>query len=109
VECIGPAREEAFPSNERSRKNLLAAAFEQRDPDLNKGSALVQLFHCKVELRGNTRLALVISVAAVFFVLLISCANAASPYAGVVSHSRDRAMASIALGAGESISFALLV
>jgi putative ABC transport system permease protein len=97
------ARLERGVSFERAQAemNLLARRLEQRDPDFNRGSGLAAI-PLQVELRGNTRLALVILFAAVSFVLLISCANAAHLMLARGA-SRDREMAvRIALGAGRA-------
>ena len=101
----------------QTEASVLARRLEQRDPDLNKGLGLSPV-PLKVELGGSTRLALVILFAAVSFVLLISCANAAH-FMLARGESRDREMAvRVALGArradlirqllAESIALSLL-
>jgi putative ABC transport system permease protein len=85
----------------RTEMNVLAKSLERRDPDLNKGLGL-NIVPLRVELNGNTRLALLILFAAVSFVLIISCANAAHLMLARGA-SRDREMAvRIALGAARA-------
>lgn len=101
----------------RTEMSVLANGLQLRDPDLNKGLG-VNVVPLQVELNGNTRLALIILFAAVSFVLIISCANAAHLMLARGA-SRDREMAvRIALGAArgdlirqlfaESIALSLL-
>ena len=85
----------------QAEMNVLATRMQQRDPDLNGGLGL-NVVPLQVELSGNTRLALYILFAAVSFVLIISCANAAHLMLARGA-SRDREMAvRIALGAGRA-------
>jgi predicted permease len=85
----------------QTEMGVLATRLQQRDPDLNNGLGL-NAAALQVELNGNTRLALFILFAAVFFVLIISCANAAHLMLARGA-SRDREMAvRIALGAARS-------
>lgn len=85
----------------KTEMSVLAAHLERRDPELNKGLGLT-VVPLQVELNGNTRLALFILFAAVSFVLIISCVNAAHLMLARGA-SRDREMAvRIALGAGRA-------
>jgi predicted permease len=60
----------------QAEMSTLARRLEQQDP-LNKGLG-VTVVPLKIELSGNTRLALFILLGAVSFVLLIACANVAN-------------------------------
>jgi putative ABC transport system permease protein len=85
----------------RTEMSVMANSLQRRDPDLNQGLGL-NLVPLQVELKGNTRLALLILFAAVSFVLIISCANAAHLMLARGA-SRDREMAvRISLGAARA-------
>jgi predicted permease len=56
--------------------SVLAPQLDQRDPELNRGLGLTAV-PLRVEVSGNTRLALSILLAAVSILLLIACVNAA--------------------------------
>jgi putative ABC transport system permease protein len=85
----------------RTETSVLGKSLERRDPDLNQGLGL-NIVPLQVELKGNTRLALLILFAAVSFVLIISCANGAHLMLARGA-SRDREMAvRISLGAARA-------
>ncbi len=56
--------------------SVLGPQLAQRDPELNRGLGIVAA-PLQVEVRGNTRVALLILLAAVSILLLIACVNAA--------------------------------
>jgi len=83
----------------QAEMNILANRLEQNDPDLNKGHG-VNTLPLRVELNGNTSLALFMLLAASSFVLLIACVNVANLIlARGISREREIAIRA-ALGAG---------
>jgi putative ABC transport system permease protein len=83
----------------QAEMNILAKRLEEIDPDLNKGHG-VNALPLRVELNGNTSLALFMLLAAASFVLLIACGNVANLIlARGISREREMAIRT-ALGAG---------
>ncbi len=60
----------------QTEMKVLAPRIDQREPELNRGLGLAAV-PLRAEVSGNTRLALSILLAAVSFLLLIACVNAA--------------------------------
>jgi putative ABC transport system permease protein len=83
----------------QAEMNILAKRLEQNYPDLNKGRGINAL-QLRVELNGDTSLALFMLLAASSFVLLIACGNVANLIlARGISREREMAIR-MALGAG---------
>lgn len=95
---VARLKPEASFEQAQSEMSVVARQLEQRDPALNRGLG-IGVIPLRVELSGNTRLALLVLFAAVSFVLLISCANAAHLMMARGA-ARDREMAlRVSLGA----------
>jgi putative ABC transport system permease protein len=85
----------------QAEMNILAKRLEEIAPDLNKGRG-VNALPLRVELNGNTSLALFMLLAATSFVLLIACGNVANLIlARGISREREMAIRT-ALGAGRT-------
>lgn len=70
----------------QSEMSVLAPRLNEREPELNRGLGLTAV-PLRVDVSGNTRLALSILLAAVSFLLLIACVNAAHL---ILAHSANR-------------------
>ena len=78
--------------------SVFAPRLDQRDPAWNRGLGLTAV-PLRVEVSGNTRLALWILLAAVSFLLLIACVNAAHLQLAHVAHRQQEIAVRLSLGA----------
>ena len=75
--AVGRLREGVSAGRANAELELIRARLAQSDPDPNRGGEM-HLTPVRVELAGNTRLALWVLSGAVCFVLLIACSNVAN-------------------------------
>jgi putative ABC transport system permease protein len=97
-QAIGRLKRDVSEQQAQAEFNVIHSSLEHADPDRNRGSG-TKVLPLRVQVAGNTRLALYILLSAVALLLLIACSNVANLIlARGVSRSNELALRT-ALGA----------